>query len=195
MWPENTKPASSSGLLISCPSSGKPCVGCGRRKNLPFSNRMCANYTLNGPMMTLQMQHMPLWPQGLTTVISFASHWSSPAAGRQAFGIAASPTLALPHLMHMYRRWFNRTLVMQTRSRPPEWTERTCWRVLWRQWTFLRHYLTHLLKSFQSSRLGSFLGQCTFRRGFPPVMSPRLLHLCMHLFYFRGPRHCSRCQW
>lgn len=64
--------ASSSALLISCPSSGKPCVGCGRKKNLPFSSRMCASYTLNYPMMTLQRQHMPLWPQVPTAVSSSA---------------------------------------------------------------------------------------------------------------------------
>lgn len=37
-----------------------------------------------------------------------------------------------------------------------------------------------------------FLGavQCTCGRGFPLVMSPRLLHLCMHIFYLLGSRHC-----
>ena len=101
--------ASSSRLLISCPSSGKPCAGCGRRKNLPFSSRMCANYTLNGPMMTLQMQHMPLRPQDPTTVIFSAIHQSSPVAGSRhsllRYSCSGTPrTPALPHLMHMCKR-------------------------------------------------------------------------------------------
>lgn len=98
MWPENTKPAHPSCWSRALPLANHVSDVVGG-KNLPFSSRTCVSYTLNYPMMTLQMQHMPLWPQGPTTVISSAFHQSSSASSRHSVpGYSCSLMTRVPAL-------------------------------------------------------------------------------------------------
>lgn len=78
LWPKNTKPAHQCRGSHALPLANHVSDVVGKKK-ISLSAAECASYTLNYPMMTLQMQHMPSWPQVPTTVISSASHQSSSA--------------------------------------------------------------------------------------------------------------------
>ena len=111
---------------------------------------MCASYTLNYPMMTLQMQHMPLWPQVPITVISSAFHQSFSAAGSRhsVLGPSCSPkprTPALHPLLSVWKTVSSRKLTSLLMRTPYSWVNWKAWLMFTMQPAHIRGILPNAL--------------------------------------------------
>ena len=151
LWPQNTKPAHQCRWSRALPLANhvSDVVGKKKKKKLPFSSRMCTSYTLNYPMMTLQMQHMRLWPQVPTTVISFAFHQSFSAAcsRHSVLGSSCSPKPRTPALHPLWKRVSSRkltSLLMQTPS-SYSWVNWKAWLMFTMQPACIRGILPNAL--------------------------------------------------
>lgn len=151
LWPQNTKPAHQCRWSRALPLANHVSDVVGKKKKkLPFSSRVCASYTLNYPMMTLQMQHMPLWPQVPITVISSAFHQSfSAACSRHSMlGSSCSPkprTPALHPWLSMWKTVSNRKLTSLLMRTPYSWVNWKAWLMFTMQPAHIRGILPNAL--------------------------------------------------
>lgn len=151
LWPQNTKPAHQCRWSRALPLANHVSDVVGKKKKkLPFSSRVCASYTLNYPMMTLQMQHMPLWPQVPITVISSAFHQSFSAAGSRhsVLGPSCSPkprTPALHPLLSVWKTVSSRKLTSLLMRTPYSWVNWKAWLMFTMQPAHIRGILPNAL--------------------------------------------------